>query len=239
MSQYSILSTKVLDPHLHEWAQEKGYTITECSLITTLSRITPALSKIIHTAAENKEHRQAAIFTSEQAVKILAEVLPTAQPLPWDVYCIHGATRESIERSFPGTMIAGTAAYGDILGKLIIESSYPHYHFFCGNRRKEAIPQALTDGNKEWTEYIIYQTELTPQALPVADFVLFYSPSGVDSYFKYNTLALKTVCIAIGDTTAHTLEQHTANTIITSAHTSPQSMLEAVHQYVQKNLISL
>ncbi|WP_126972586.1 uroporphyrinogen-III synthase [Gynurincola endophyticus] len=234
---YSILSTKILSPQLHQWAKERQFDYIESSVIETVPCITPLLQLRMEETFEQPQ--DAAIFTSEQAIIALKSVFPPQDKLPWDTFCIHGVTKDKILLNYPKTNIVGTAGYGNELADKIIDSSYPHYHFFCGNRRREIIPSALTDGNKEWTEYIVYRTELIPKPLPVADFVMFYSPSGVESFFTYNTLPSKTICIAIGKTTAQTLEQYTQNTIIQSEETNPLSMLKAIEQYIQKNLTTI
>lgn len=234
---HSILSTKILSSSLKETIQAKGYDYTESNLIDTVACITPLLKERIEEAIENS-FNQAAIFTSEQAIIALQEVYPPQEFLPWDVFCINGATKEAILKNYPKSNIVGTAAYGADLTKDIIVSTYDHYHFFCGNRRREVIPTALTDHNKEWTEYIVYTTQLIPKSLPIADFVMFYSPSGVDSFFTYNTLPSHTVCIAIGTTTAECLEQHTQNTILLSEETNPASMFKTIELYIKNHIIS-
>lgn len=235
---YSILSTKVLPKSLHETVKEKGFLLSESNVIETIPSINDLLKERIEEAI-NESFNQAAIFTSEQAIIALKEVYPPQEFLPWDVFCIHGATKEAVLKNYPKSNIVGTAGYGLDLSKLIVDSHYDHYHFFCGNRRREVIPTALTDNNKEWTEYIVYRTQLIPQSLPLAEFVMFYSPSGVESFFMYNTLTNKSVCVAIGETTAESLEQHTQNTVIISKETNPASMFNAIEQYIKNNLTTI
>lgn len=67
------------------------------------------------------------------------------------------------------------------------------------------------------------------------DGILFFSPSAVSSFFSLNTPAERTVCFAIGHTTAESIAQHTSNKIITSRSTSQEMMIDTVQEYFQHN----
>ncbi|MCC8142570.1 MAG: uroporphyrinogen-III synthase [Tannerellaceae bacterium] len=61
------------------------------------------------------------------------------------------------------------------------------YYFFCGQRRLNEIPERLSGAAISYKEVIVYETELTPQTLEKTyEGILFYSPSGVESFFSAN-----------------------------------------------------
>ena len=62
------------------------------------------------------------------------------------------------------------------------------------------------------------------------DGVLFYSPSGVNSFLENNTLENKT-CFCIGTTTAKALENRTKNIVIASQPTVENVITEVIKYY--------
>ena len=62
------------------------------------------------------------------------------------------------------------------------------------------------------------------------DGVLFYSPSGVNSFLENNTLGNKT-CFCIGTTTAKALENKTKNIVIASQPTVEHVIDEVIKYY--------
>ena len=61
------------------------------------------------------------------------------------------------------------------------------------------------------------------------DAVLFYSPSGVESYLQNNSLT-QTTSFALGETTAKCLQTYTDN-IITASQPTIEHLIAAVRKY--------
>ncbi len=90
------------------------------------------------------------------------------------------------------------------------------YTFFSGNLRKETLPKALKEAKIKFNEIQVYETSLTPKKVKEAvEAILFFSPSGVESYLKENTIK-KELCFCIGETTADALPKTVTNIIIAS-----------------------
>ncbi|MCF6406087.1 uroporphyrinogen-III synthase [Chitinophaga filiformis] len=140
----------------------------------------------------------------------------------WNVYCLEGATQEALKQQHGiRHTIAGTAANAAALAEEIIKNEEKGpLVFFCGDRRRDELPDLLRQHNISLEELIVYETTETP-ALTGQEYdgILFLSPSAVESFFSVNSLPQHTVCFSIGPTTARALQAYTGNKIITS--TSP------------------
>lgn len=178
-----------------------------------------------------------AVFTSQHAV----EALPAIGP-EWKVFCIGGTTRRLVEKRFGPEVIAGTAPSAEELARLIIDAERDvagreaddreagpgaaereasgrqageRVVFFCGNLRREVLPELLRQEGLDIEERIVYRTVLTPQRLEQQYAgVAFFSPSGVDSFFSVNPVNPDTLYFAIGRTTAAAVKAKTGRDAI-------------------------
>ena len=65
-----------------------------------------------------------------------------------------------------------------------------------------------------FNEIQVYETTLTPHKIKTkVDAILFFSPSGVESYLAENKIKNE-ICFCIGETTAEALEKTTRNIIV-------------------------
>ena len=105
------------------------------------------------------------------------------------------------------------------------------YTFFSGNLRKETLPKALKEANIPFNEIQVYETTLTPNKLNVAvEGLLFFSPSGVESYLLDNKIK-KEVCFCIGETTAEALVSITKNVIIAESPSIEEVIFEVIEKF--------
>lgn len=90
--------------------------------------------------------------------------------------------------------------------ELIVQNySDREFTFFCGNLRRNTLPNALQLASIKYAEIEVYETILQPQRISTPlDGILFYSPSGVESYFNSNDYNNETL-FCIGTTTANAL----------------------------------
>ena len=63
-----------------------------------------------------------------------------------------------------------------------------------------------------------------------ADAILFFSPSGIESYLKDNTITDEK-CFCIGTTTAEALQEITENIIIAKQQTVENVIVQAINFY--------
>ncbi|GEP96546.1 uroporphyrinogen-III synthase [Chitinophaga cymbidii] len=225
--KHRILSTKPLSAELVQQAAAQGIVVSEKAFI----EVRPAL-----TAASGKRSREilqnggVIVFTSPNAVRIVAEITENMDAV---VYCIQGATREAVEQHFPNARIAGTAADSKALATLVLQNSTITFVvFFCGNIRRNELPDMLRSRNVDVEEILVYETLETPaQLTETYDGLLFFSPSSVSSFFSGNTLPAQTVCFAIGHTTAAALRKVTENKVVVSTEPSVDALLQTVILY--------
>lgn len=155
-----------------------------------------------------------AIFTSLNAVEaVLAEGV---RPARWKIYCLGGATSRQIAREFGAACIAGQADSAAALAECIRDREKErHVVFFCGDKRRDELPEMLTAAGFSVTEIVVYQTVLTPRRVErTYAGIAFFSPSAVESYFSANAPENATVMFAIGDTTADAIRARCDNEVM-------------------------
>lgn len=237
MGKFKVLSTKRLDPSLVEQAGERGVAVLERDAIS----VQPIVSEDVFQQLApwlKKPAPTYAVFTSANGVGAVQQNLlhkGVAQSPDWKVFCISGKTKKAVLSAFPSAEILATSGYGAQLAQHILEQGgVKEVVFFSGNKRREELPAILTDAGIDVHEITVYQTEETPSPVEEdLDAVLFFSPSGVSSFFSVNGLKKEAVCFAIGRTTAEAIALYTPNQIITSETTSVESVLDAVYHYTQ------
>jgi uroporphyrinogen-III synthase len=87
--------------------------------------------------------------------------------------------------------------------------------FFSGDKRRDELPEKLSQHNIEVNEIEVYKTFETPHLITKNyDAIIFYSPSTVSSYFSANKINEQTILFAIGNTTASEIKKYSDNKII-------------------------
>ncbi len=241
--KYSILSTKLLSPELVEEAAQQGIAVTSQLFID----IQPAVTDEATDACANMLfHGGTMVFTSPNAVKALADKeggvyqylmdsrfgFHTAGPAACRIFCLQGATLAAVEAHMPYLLVAGTAANSTELAQKILADGVKAVTFFCGNIRRQELPDMLRANDVGVTEYVVYRTTETPAPLEETfNGILFLSPSSVRSFFSANKLPGHTVCFAIGETTAEALREATVNKVIVSSTPSMSALLATAIYY--------
>lgn len=238
MSQHTILSTKKLNPPLKAALADKGVEILEKEFITIKLIISHSKYTEIWPWISDPTER-AVVFTSQHAVDAVDRYLHGGDafymPDHWQIFSLSGATHERVAGVFAEDQIIETASYAnDLAAKIIANGTFRQVIFFCGNQRMDTIPTLLKQAGIEVIEIVVYETSASPTVVTDAlDAILFFSPSGVDSYFSANSLQANTTCFAIGATTAAAIKKHTDNKIISSEKPTQEVMLEAVWHHLQ------
>jgi uroporphyrinogen-III synthase len=231
MAKYKVLSTKILKASLVDQVKGKGIEFLQQDFIAT---------KPIEAIEENIRSllsKQNLVFTSANAVNIVTKVFkefPEVRRLH-KIFCLAGKTKQSLlENGFEENKIAGEGENATALAKEIIRHGVKDIVFFCGNRRREELPSILKSAGVTVNELAIYTTSETSLVISDGlDAILFFSPSGVNSFFTSNKIKESAVCFTIGQTTADAVKQHTTNKIIISKDPSQEAITEAVITYFQ------
>lgn len=231
MAKYKVLSTKKLEPSLVEQANQHNIEILEREFIS----IKPiwnqeTFDRIIDFTRQKKFN---IALTSANAVDALNSYMiayDSYYVIDWGIFCLSGKTKQAVLNArFPEKNIIGEAKNASELAQKIIQAGANEIIFFCGNKRRDDLPNRLALANIKVHEVILYETVATPVVVDNDfDAVLFFSPSGVQSFFSSNELKQNTVCFAIGATTATSISTFTTNKIINSIAADPVMMVEEV-----------
>ena len=106
------------------------------------------------------------------------------------------------------------------------------FTFFSGNLLLDTLPVSLKIAGIKFNEVKVYVTKLTPVAVPGPfDAVLFYSPSGVESFLANNTIG-NAVCICIGDTTARAIKNPEVQMVIAAKPSIENVIIRCIKHFV-------
>ncbi|MNX77526.1 uroporphyrinogen-III synthase [compost metagenome] len=174
------------------------------------------------------------IFTSQNAVRSFfkhpkfEELAPKLQEK--NVFCVGLKTK--ILLSEAGFNVVAYTGYAEDLAEIItLIYGNDSYTFFSGNLRRETLPVALKEAGVKFNEIQVYETSLTPHKIKTAaDAILFFSPSGVESYLKENSIKKET-CFCIGETTAGALGKITKNIVIANQPSVEDVIEDVIEEY--------
>ncbi|NGY36745.1 uroporphyrinogen-III synthase [Flavobacterium sp. XN-5] len=214
-----ILSTKTLLDNQRGALTNANFNVIEVDFIETKSQ-----------AFELNEINDNLIFTSQNAVQSFL-LDPKSEDLKTkNVFCVGLKTKILLSES--GFNVIAYTGYAEDLAEIItLIYSSESYTFFSGNLRRETLPQALKEAKVKFNEIQVYETKLTPQKIKTpVDAILFFSPSGIESYLKENKIKNET-CFCIGTTTSSTLDGITKNIIIADQPTIEDVIEEVIAEY--------
>ena len=213
-----IVSTKKLAPNQKQFLLNAGFAVVDADFIAT---------KPIDFTIDNVKDNL--IFTSLNAVKAVADY-PDVQQIRRKP-CFATAPKTAALLDEVGFTVIETADDAAGLG-VIIEEKYANesFTFFCGNLRLETLPSWFNEWNIDYNEIPVYQTSLVPVKVAKPDGILFFSPSGVDSYLLANEITNET-CFCIGETTAKALENKTNNMVIANKPSVESVIIQCINHY--------
>lgn len=219
MSKTKILSTKILTKSQKQLLIDADFEVIEKDFIAT--QIKPFDVKKIH---DNL------IFTSQNAVESVLEHSDLEKLKTKKVFCVGIKTKNFLtDNGFE--VIAYTDYAADLAEIITLIYKSESYTFFSGNKRRDTLPNALKEAGIVFNEIEVYETTLTPHKIKeTVDAILFYSPSGIESYLKDNKLKNET-CFCIGDTTASALENKTKNIIVADQPTIEDVIESVIEEY--------
>lgn len=228
-NKIDILCTRPLTASLIDEAADAGILVDELSFIETESIVPVEVQQEIELAATEIA---TVVFTSMNAVNAVITLLDDQQP-EWAIYSIGNATARLVKEYFGQEKIAGTANDAAELAELIMEDGFTdEVTFFCGDQRRDELPDLLRQQDIEVNEIMVYQTIATPHKIDKEYFgILFFSPSAVKSFFSKNKVPAKTVFFAIGNTTANEIKKFSANKIIISDEPGKENLVQKMIEY--------
>lgn len=208
----TVLSTKKLAENQRSLLLNAGLTLVEYNAI-----------KIDFVPFEVPENIVNAIFTSQNAVLSIQNSEFRIQ----NCFCVGEKTKQLLEKN-GFRVIKNTEYASELADYLVKHHKNETFHFFCGNLRSDEIPSKLKENKIAFEEIQVYNTTLIPKKIERQfDAILFFSPSGVRSFFSENKVNdAKAICI--GTTTASEANKYTDNVIISNATTVESVIAKAV-----------
>ncbi|MDQ2720920.1 MAG: uroporphyrinogen-III synthase [Bacteroidota bacterium] len=235
-SRIHILSTKKLLSSIIEQARNKDIDIIEKEFISINPILTKEKLEQVMPVISDKKIPYV-VFTSANAVDAVKNYLhhgDTWYVPNWNVFCLSGKTKDSLHPHISPKNIIGIAENSSKLAQKIIEYEIKGIIFFCGNKRRNELPDILKKAGVKVHEIVVYETIETPDITTEnLDGILFFSPSAVKSFFSVNQLNKKIICFAIGKTTADAIKEYTDNKIIISESPTQEMMLATINFYYQ------
>ncbi|MDV6167668.1 uroporphyrinogen-III synthase [Flavobacterium sp. DG1-102-2] len=214
-----ILSTKKLLPNHRQFLLNAGLSVMEADFIS-----------IQYTPFKFVTIRQNLLFTSQNAFAgfLLNEESPKYKDRA--IFCVGRKTKEAIEKA--DYTVTASADYAEALADIIIkEHSGEDFTFFSGSMRRDTLPDALAAAKIDCNEIEVYKTVLSPHIINSrVDGLLFFSPSGIESYLNANGISNET-CFCIGNTTAEALKGITEDIIIAKKPTVENVIIQCINYY--------
>lgn len=172
------------------------------------------------------------IFTSQNAVESVLKNEKINEIKSKPCLCVGEKTKQMLlDKNFE---VADYSDYAEELTQLI-KAKYVNlsFTFFAGNLSLPTLPNFFKMENINFARVLVYETIKTPKTYNEAfDALLFFSPSGVESFLKENKITNQK-CFCIGQTTAQTLKNYTNNPLLIAKKPTVESVLETLKDYYQ------
>ncbi len=226
-----ILSTAELDHELVQKALDHGIEIDAVSFIQVEPIRENNLSEDLLSLAKTSIN---AVFTSANAINSIGSLFEGIKP-NWNIYCIGKATKKAVMAYFDASQIKATANDGAGLAAEIKANGVKDVVFFCGDKRLDALPDFLYKHDIMVREIVVYKTKETPEQVKKHyQGIMFYSPNGVNSFFRINTPLQGSVLFAIGNTTAKAIQEKSTNKLVVCDTPSKEAMVDQVITHFHK-----
>lgn len=221
----NILITKKLSRQQKDWlsASFNEFYISEEPLINSYQH---SYQHFVNNYVDKLNTCEQWIFTSRNAVKAVAQYQLV---FPKTVYAVGSKTAAALKVLSCEAKIP-LVENAEALANYIIEenTSKDKMAFFCGNMRRNELPDKLKTAGIPLEEILVYSTSLLSKKIDATDYnaVLFFSPSAVDSFAKNNHFPAQIHYIAIGPTTAKALEKYKIKHLHTAKKPNLKEMMD-------------
>lgn len=228
MKLISILSTKTLSTEQRQFFIEANLDLLEQDFI-----------EIENNNFEFINIKDNLIFSSQNAILSLMNQPDWEKFKTKNVFCVGIKSKEMLEQN--GFKVDVYMDYASELAEIItLIYNKESFTFFSGNLRKETLPKALKAAKIDFNEIEVYQTKLAPFKISKEeklDGILFFSPSGVESFLTNNKIKNE-ICFCIGETTAEALKNNEIkNIVVAESPTIDDVIAEVIEYYMAPNLI--
>jgi uroporphyrinogen-III synthase len=212
----SILSTKKLNFSQRELLLNSGLSFIEYDAINIEFIDFEAPTQIDN-----------AIFTSQNSVNSFF-MNGDRSNLIQNLFCV-GEKTEALLLDFGQKVVKKTKNASKLAHFIIKNHQNDNFLYFSGTRRRDELPETLKKAKIDVFETKTYKTELkTMKFAQKWDGILFFSPSGVESFALENNMVNSTA-FCIGETTASEAKRYTNNVIVANSTTVESVIAKAVN----------
>jgi hydroxymethylbilane synthase len=218
----SVYSTKKLS-ELQKETLSEAIGISDSDFIKMRFNRIPA--KVMKQQLEN------VVITSQNGVEAILNSFTKDEIKFKNIFCVGRRTRKLIENKIGKvTHVAKNALkLAEYISK---ETEIKSVSYFCSDLRLDALPAYLQSNGVVVNEVEAYKTMLSPIKIDAAVAgILFYSPSGIESYLEEN--ATDKVAFCIGETTAVEARKHFDKVEVANMP-DVESVLQLVNTYYSK-----
>jgi len=186
---------------------------------TRFNRIAP---KVVRNEIEN------VVITSRNAVESLLHSFSAVELQFKNIYCVGRRTKALIEKNI------GNVVHADKNAKKLAEYLIKNLNgktltYFCGDLRRDELPDIMKQHDIEVTEVEAYQAMYSSAVVnEKVEGMLFYSPSTVQSYLQDNQP--NKIAFCIGETTATEARKHFEQVQVAKVPTV-ESVIELVNMH--------
>lgn len=212
----TVLSTKILAPNQRELLLNAGVGFVDFDIL----KITPQTLSL-NAAITN------AIITSQNAARSVLDVCASNQNTCSQTRFFTVGAKTAKLLNDAGLQVVAIANNSLELAHLLIEKHREDsFTYFCGNTRRDELPDMLSKAQICFKEQIAYKASAQEKSFTHDfDAVLFYSPMGVSAFAKSNSINL---AVCIGSTTAQAAQKHAKSVIIANQTTVESTIAKAV-----------
>lgn len=216
----TVLSTKKLQANQRELLLNAGLSFVEYDAI-----------EITFLEVDIPDNIQNAIFTSQNGVK---SYLKNSKSSERNIKCFCVGEKTKLLLEDNGYKVEKMGTNSKELAHFIQkEHTNDKFYYFCGSKRRDELPDLFHESNMVLFELESYKTVLNLKKFDQKwDGILFFSPSGVQSYFEANSKSFEAIqqqndnplLVCIGETTASEAKKYSTNVAIANA-TSVESVI--------------
>jgi uroporphyrinogen-III synthase len=219
-----VLSTKLLDEKLIAAAREMGMKL-DCIEVIGTHALDYDISLL------RSDSYDAIVFTSSNAAKAVAPLSFGEGPGVRKIYALSGKTKDELKKNGI-TPIAVADNAEQLSEKIISAGNIKSVLHVCGNLKLNVLENKLAAAGISYKPLVVYETiPLGNEISETYDAIMFYSPSGVESFLTKNKLDRYTLYCCIGETTAGKLKSIDGNVNLSvPKEPIPEAMLEAIKE---------
>lgn len=163
-----------------------------------------------------------AIFTSQNSVLSLLKN-SSQKPDFETIFCVGEKTKALLEEN--GLKVTNIEENASKLAQFIAKNyKNEQFYFFCGNLKMETLGMLINASKNSLIEIKTYKTTLKTRVFDQNwDGIMFFSPSGVQSFIAENSIG-NSIAFCIGETTATEGKKYTDRVFISNT-TSVESVI--------------